>query len=148
MLSRNRMNSVDTPRGEESAETAILGSRRDSAYTGAAAVLGFLAGAFGFLALMSDLSDDPVHHYLELAALHGVLAIFVGGLARGRWYVSIIVAWGAMVWGLPLKAILGGADWLGGWDTWSYTAFGYGVVVPVTIAGGIFGNWLAGKIAR
>lgn len=144
------MNTVDSqPEVEpESEATVNLGSRRDSAYTVAAAVLGFLAGAFGFLALMSDLSDDPWQHYVELAALHGVLAIFVGGLARGRWYVSIIVAWGAMLWGLPLKAILGGADWLGGWDMWSYAAFGYGVVVPVTIAGGFFGNWLAGKIAR
>jgi fucose permease len=142
------MNSVESPQQPPGEETVILGSRRDSAYTSAAAVLGFLAGAFGFLALMSDLSDDPLQHYVELAALHAVLAIFVGGLARGRWYVSIIVAWGAMVWGLPLKAILGGADWLGGWDTWSYAAYGYGVVVPVTIAGGFFGNWLAGKIAR
>ena len=58
------MSTVDSQQKVESeAEAAaILGSRRDSAYTGAAAVLGLLAGAFGFLALMSDLSDDPWHH--------------------------------------------------------------------------------------
>jgi hypothetical protein len=126
-------------------DPAIL-SRRDPAYTVAAAVLAFLAGAFGLMALYG-LRGDPWQHHGELAVLHAILAMFIGALARGRWYVSIIVAWGAMVWGLPLAAIFGEADWRST-DTWTYAVYGYAIVVPVTIAGGYLGSWLVGKIVR
>jgi len=121
-------------------------SRRDPAYTAAAAMLAFLAGSFGLMALYG-MRGDPWAHYGELAVLHAILALFIGALARGRWYVSIIVAWGAMVWGLPVGAAFGDGDWRG-LDQWRYALFGYGVIVPVTIAAGYLGSWLVGKLIR
>jgi hypothetical protein len=125
-----------------------FGGRRDPAYAAAAAVLAFLAGSFGFMALIYDYPSDPWRHYIELAGLHGVLALFVGALARGRWQVSMIVAWGAMVMGLPWYRLFGTPAAATGWEPWSYAVFGYGVVVPVTIAGGWFGNWLVARMTR
>lgn len=129
-------------------EESPFGGRRDPAYATAAAVLAVLAGSFGFMALIHDYPSDPWRHYIELAGLHAVLAMFVGALARGRWQLSLITAWGAMVMGLPWYRVLGTAPPDPGFHPWSYAIFGYGLVVPVTIAGGWIGNWVVARMTR
>jgi hypothetical protein len=135
-------------RAEERDEDSPFGGRRDPVYATAAGILAFLAGCFGFMALYHDYPSDPWTHYVELAGLHGVLATFVGGLARGTWKVSIIVAWGAIVMGLPWHLVFGVPVGVANHQPWSYAVFAYGVVVPVTIAGGWVGNWVVGRLVR
>ena len=114
-------------------------------------IVALVVGVVGLNAVFSDIRVGETRAFRLVSSILVLVCggLVIGALLRSRWYLSVLAAWGPLLWGaLMVWATLLATEDERRPGSWTFIALCIVVAPALTLLGGFLGHWIAARSRR